>query len=225
MRPTTAVAPCPIDAYIAELDAVLRGPRRVRADLLAEARDGLTDAASAYAEAGYPLEEARRRAVADFGAVRTVAPAYRRELAAAQAPRTALWVLLVHAVVFVEGNLSWRVVDFWHGGGPGPVYMAFATVVDVAGYLITGALLAVLLGYRLLSRYVPVAWLVRGVGAFSLVALATMFAAGLGLTVATPLASASVLSMAVMVGAILGPAAVTGAAVGRGAYRCLRLAG
>jgi len=222
--PTSTTVSCPIDAYIADLDAALRGPRRARADLLAEARDGLTDAAEAYAAAGYPPEEARRRAVADFGAVERVAPAYRRELAAAQAPRTALWVLVMHTLVYVEGNLSWRIVDFWHGRGPGPGYLAFAEFVDVAGHVITAALLAVLLGYRLLSRHVPVGWLVRGIGGFAIGVLVMMLVSGLVLTLATPLASASVLAMVVSVAGISAPAALTGVAIGRGAYRCLRLA-
>jgi hypothetical protein len=36
-----------IEAYIDELDQSLRGPRRVKADLLAEARDALVDTAQA----------------------------------------------------------------------------------------------------------------------------------------------------------------------------------
>jgi hypothetical protein len=39
-----------IDAYIGELERRLRGPRRVKADLLAETRDALLDAANMIME-------------------------------------------------------------------------------------------------------------------------------------------------------------------------------
>lgn len=221
--PTPTAATCPIDAYVADLDAALSGPRRVRTDLLAEARDGLVDAAEAYAAAGYPPDEAQRRAVADFGMVAAVAPAYRRELAAAQGWRTTLWVLLTQLTVYIEGNLSWRVVDLWHGQRPGPAYLFLAEAVDRAGFAIAGLLLAVLLGYRLLSRYVPVRALVRGIGGSAFALLGLLLVCGLILTLATPVASASAPTMALAILSILGPATVTGVVVGRGARRCLTL--
>jgi hypothetical protein len=55
-----------IDGYLAELDRVLYGPRRVKADLLAEVRGGLIDAAEAHERAGLEPEAAERMAVADF---------------------------------------------------------------------------------------------------------------------------------------------------------------
>jgi hypothetical protein len=56
-----------IDGYLAELDRVLYGPRRVKADLLAEVRGGLIDAAEAHERAGLDPEAAERMAVANFG--------------------------------------------------------------------------------------------------------------------------------------------------------------
>jgi hypothetical protein len=86
-----------IDAYVADLDRILRGPRRAKADLLREARDGLRDAAAAHMDEGLDADAAQRRAVADFGDVRDIAPDYQAELAAAQGRRTALLICLVLA--------------------------------------------------------------------------------------------------------------------------------
>jgi hypothetical protein len=69
-----------IDNYLSDLDARLLGPGRRKADLLAEARDGLTDAADAYSSAGLTDTEAERRAVAEFGDVTVVAREYQAEL-------------------------------------------------------------------------------------------------------------------------------------------------
>ena len=79
--------------YIAELDAALAGPRRARRDLLQEARDHLTDATDAYLRGGYDRPEAERQAVADFGTVDEVAPAFQTTLAVAASRQTA-WLLL-----------------------------------------------------------------------------------------------------------------------------------
>jgi hypothetical protein len=88
----------PIERAMAELDGVLRGPRRAKADLLAEARDGLHDAAQSYMDAGEPAGAACRRAVAEFGPVAEIAAGFQAELSIAQARRTALWVALAVAV-------------------------------------------------------------------------------------------------------------------------------
>jgi len=88
----------PIEGYLAELDRVLRGPRRAKADLLAEARGGLHDAVRSYMDGGEPAEAACRRALADFGEVRVVVEGFQVELSLAQARRTALWVTLAVVV-------------------------------------------------------------------------------------------------------------------------------
>lgn len=88
----------PIDDYVALLERALRGPRRAKADLLAEARDSLHDATSSYMDGGLSRLAAAERAVADFGPVPVVAPGFQAELSVAQARRTAIWVALVIAV-------------------------------------------------------------------------------------------------------------------------------
>src|SRR5207244_7286136 len=83
-----------VDRYVAGLGAALRGPRRVKADLLVEARDSLVDAAEAYRAEGATQAEADRQAVAEFGTLAEIVPAYQAELAVAQGRRTALLIAL-----------------------------------------------------------------------------------------------------------------------------------
>jgi hypothetical protein len=67
----------PIETVVDRLGAELGGFGVRRADVLAELRDGLEDAAAAYGGAGLPAPEARRRAVTDFGDPEHVARHYR----------------------------------------------------------------------------------------------------------------------------------------------------
>lgn len=83
-----------VDGTIAELDRALRGPVRVKRGLLDETRAGLVDAVHAYRAAGVDRTEAARRAVADFGDVPEVAPAFQAELDVARLRRTAVAALV-----------------------------------------------------------------------------------------------------------------------------------
>lgn len=228
MRTSTAASARsrdPVDAYLTDLKKMLRGPRRVRADLLAEARDGLGDAVDSYTSAGLGPAEARRRALADFGDVAEVAPDYQRELTAAQGRRTALAALATHLTVFAGGELSWRIFDFWHGRRPGDAYLLLANVTNLVSCAVIGVLLAVLLMYGRLARYVPLRVLVRGIGGLAFVVLAFLLSSGPILAVSTPAASASVTAVAVTLATILVPGAAAALIVGRGARRCLALTG
>ena len=104
-----------IDRYVTELDRALRGPRAAKADLLAEARDGLVDAADAYEESGLDRQSAERRAVADFGPVHVVASDYQAELGLAQGRRTAV---LICAVLLAQ-PVVWRLLQVLVGDGGG----------------------------------------------------------------------------------------------------------
>ncbi|MGJ9413195.1 permease prefix domain 1-containing protein [Aeromicrobium sp. CF4.19] len=79
--------------YLTRLDEALVGPCRTRHSLLREAGDHLDDATDALVEAGWTAAAAARRAVADFGPVDEVAPAFQTTLAVAASRRTA-WMLL-----------------------------------------------------------------------------------------------------------------------------------
>lgn len=83
-----------VDAYLAELAARLRGPRRTRARVLAEVGDGLAEAIQTNLAQGMPPDTANARAVETFGPPDTVAHAFVGELATASARRIiALFVL------------------------------------------------------------------------------------------------------------------------------------
>ncbi|GAA4656699.1 hypothetical protein GCM10023347_03200 [Streptomyces chumphonensis] len=84
-----AEAPDPVDAHVAALSGLLRGPRRLTTRMLDELRDGLTDAVAAHRRDGVPPRRAAELAVRAFGAPEELAPAFQRELTIAQARRTA----------------------------------------------------------------------------------------------------------------------------------------
>ena len=84
-----------LSAYLRDLGKALRGPRRLKADLLTEARGSLIDAVCAREERGVPTDAAQREAIAEFGSVARVAPDYQAELAVAQGRRTGLLILAV----------------------------------------------------------------------------------------------------------------------------------
>jgi HAAS domain-containing protein len=130
-----------IEAYLSELDATLRGPRRTKADLLAEARDHLLDAAEAYEDSGLARPAAERAATADFGTLEEVAPAYQAELGWTQGRRTALTVLFV----FAAQPFLWDYAVPWVTGAPSGVNAAADEVVEgLGGVTILLALLTVL---------------------------------------------------------------------------------
>jgi hypothetical protein len=145
-----------IDEYLAGLSRRLTGPRRAKADLLAEARDGLVDAAEAYADAGLPASEATARALSDFGGYRQVAADYQAELAAAQGRRTALLVAVVMPSVMLMARLMWTHGP-WAGSGPPPGsrYLLVSYAFDILQ--VTAAIMALLtlLGYGWGSRFLP----------------------------------------------------------------------
>jgi hypothetical protein len=134
-----------IDEYIDELHAALRGPRGVKEDLLAEARDSLVDAADAYQDRGLERDAAERQAVAEFGEVREVAPDYQAELGVAQGRRTALLVFFIHTPQHAMSEYVWRSEAYAWTWRPSAGYLFLARVVDWAAFAtIAGSLIAVL---------------------------------------------------------------------------------
>lgn len=102
----------PLDDYVSELDAALRGTRRVKRELIQEARDHLVDATDAYETGGAPRLEAERRAVREFGDVRAIAPGYQAVLSASQGRRLGIWML----VAVLAQPFAW---DLWSAIPPG----------------------------------------------------------------------------------------------------------
>jgi hypothetical protein len=143
-----------MDRYLAGLGAALRGPRQIKADLLAEARHSLLDAAEAYQGMGLSPEQARRRAVAEFGSLADIVPDYQAELAVAQGRRTALLIALALPLLYLLSPLLW-----WHSpwSGQGQTTSDYFRLANGFDYLsLGGAFLAglVWLGFGWGSRYV-----------------------------------------------------------------------
>ncbi|MFF8384986.1 permease prefix domain 1-containing protein [Streptomyces kanasensis] len=97
----------PLDAYVAALSDVLRGPARAKARLVAEIRDGLDDTVAAHTRAGLPYERAAELAVRDFGSPDHLAPTFQHELTIAQARHTARAAALTVPFAVVCWLLVW----------------------------------------------------------------------------------------------------------------------
>jgi hypothetical protein len=183
-----------IAGYANELGRTLRGPRRLRADLVAEAHDGLTDAAEAYEHEGTDPDTAARRAVADFGPLRTVASGYQAVLATAQARRTALLFFVLTAAQTLSATYEWRSLsasDSWTFQ-PGLGYSVLARTVDWVGVGNKVVALLVLfatgIGVRYLGNRPSIC---RFTGILTLAVGAFMFVAGTLLTSLNPALMAS----------------------------------
>ncbi|MFG3709857.1 permease prefix domain 1-containing protein [Micromonospora sp. NPDC049460] len=178
-----------VEERLRELDGCLRGPRRLKSDLLTEARHGLLDAVDAYREDGLPAAEAQRRAVAEFGSAALLAPAYQAELAVGALRGLSLRVLGLAAVAFVAGDLTWRGASWSDGPRPPAGYQILsasvnwiwvaAFVLAAVGLLLAGAGRWALRGNGAVGRAVGAA--LTGVLALGVLAGAALFAWSIGL--------------------------------------------
>jgi hypothetical protein len=209
----------PVDDYLTGLSRALPGPRRRRADLLAEARDHLVDATEAFEADGLDRDDAEREAVADFGALDEVVPGYRAELAVSQSRQTAMLlflVLILQPIVWQEGAWSWNrdpvaetaLNDFLQ-----------TLVRGIGTVTIAGAVLAVIaagvgMRYPIVREHVS-----RATSLFALASSVLISAIGIGMA-STSSGSAVLLDYAIVSGFVVLPLV----AVGLQAGRCLRLA-
>jgi hypothetical protein len=213
----------PVDEYVARLGAALPGPRRRKADLVAEARDSLIDASEALKARGYDRGTAERIAVADFGDLDEVVPGYRTELGFVQGRRTAVLlvsVMLAQPIVWLEGTWPWNQdVD---ESAPSAVQPLLDRFVELSGLVvIIASIIAVAaLGIGVRSQ------LVRGqvVRTTAFVALASCLLIGggsIGLAVVGAHSAGEAITGILWIGLfVLTPLT----AVGLSAGRCLRLA-
>lgn len=166
-----------IEEYVDSLDRALSGPGRLKDDLLTEARHGLVDAAQGYRATGLAEREAQRRAVAEFGEVGELAPAYQAELAMSAARRLALRMALVPVLFAALANLMWWRAPWATTAAPPPAgYRLLSDVQDYLGY-----------GYALLAlaAYAALTWTSRrggspSRGAARAIGVGTFVAVGLG---------------------------------------------
>jgi hypothetical protein len=112
---TAAPSGAPIAAYLDELGARLLGPRRRRAQILAELRDGLDHATEEHLAAGMSAQQAQTAAVAQFGSPPAVADAFAGELGTAYARRTLALYVLTGPLVGIWWLLL-RQPDPWRAG-------------------------------------------------------------------------------------------------------------
>ncbi len=138
-----------VDEYLRELAGRLRGPRRLRADLITEARHGLLDAVEAYRDSGMSPREASRQAIADFGTPEQLVPAYQAELAVAALRGLSLRMVAFAGAATIAGDLTWQ-GSSWSAGPPPPTgYLlvsqsvewiwATAFLLGVAGLMLAAA--------------------------------------------------------------------------------------
>jgi hypothetical protein len=211
----------PVETYLTGLGRALSGPRRRKADLLAEARDSLIDATEAFEADGLSRRQAEESAVADFGDLSEVVPGYRSELGIAQGRRTALMLcltLLAQPIVWQQGAWAWT----QEPESPNAFIGLLNQAVEVVGMLaIAGAVLA-LVATGLGLRY-PVVRdrATRTTAIFALVSCALVGAIATCMGLWSPELHGSDLAGLAVVGVFtLLPLTL----VTRSAHRCLRLA-
>jgi hypothetical protein len=86
-----------IENYLKQVAADLPGPRRARADIIAELHSSVLDATDGRIASGLTPEAAARSALDELGAPAELAAAYRPELTIKQARR--------HAITFIVGGV------------------------------------------------------------------------------------------------------------------------
>ncbi|XRQ15667.1 permease prefix domain 1-containing protein [Actinomadura welshii] len=125
-----------VDDYVASLAAELRGPARAKARMVEEIRAGLRDTVEAHRTGGLPADRAADAAVREFGTGAELLPHIQRELAIAQARRTARTAALT--VPFLAGCWLLARTAGLDGGWPSRLL-----TVHLAGVAVTAVLLAV----------------------------------------------------------------------------------
>lgn len=217
----TVVVQDPVELYLTGLSRALRGPRRRKADLMAEARDSLVDAIEAYEADGLSQHEAAEQAVADFGELDEVVPGYRSELGIAQGRRTAILlfaVMIAQPIVWLENTWSWT----QHPDSDIAAVAILNQLVQVVGTLSMVGSVLVLIATGLGLRYPVVRErATRLTAQFALSSCVLVGCVGLMLaSISTVAEGSGVEALFVVSGFLLIPLLL----VSRSAHRCLRLA-
>jgi hypothetical protein len=90
-----------VERYLDRIAAGLDGPRRRRARILAELRDGLDDAVNDQTAHGVPDDQAVAAAIVQFGTPEAITAAFTEELATASARHTLAWFVVTGPMVGV----------------------------------------------------------------------------------------------------------------------------
>src|ERR1019366_8727257 len=160
-RPEPGAGPT-VEGYLAEVAARLPGPGRAQAGIAAELRSGLLDATDAHCSAGLPLAEAAQAAIREFGDPALVADGFRAEIAASQARRVAIALLVTGPLVGLlwiataaTSHLAIPLAPPWHWTGPSSgLPVGIDLVAVAAGVTAWAALLGIATTGRL-TRWLP----------------------------------------------------------------------
>jgi hypothetical protein len=210
--PAPAAGPA-VEGYLAEVAGRLPGPDRAHGGIVAELRSGLLDAMDAYQSAGLPADQAVQAAIREFGDPGRVAAGFRAEIAAAQARRAVVTLLVTGPLVGLlwiatASHLGIRFAVPWQRAGLGAslgaglllvaVAVGVTALAGVVGIASTGRLTRWLTAP---PRLAPTAAVVAGFGAVSadslgLVLLAVQLAAAPGKLSPVPAIAAAAASVA-----------------------------
>lgn len=217
-----------VEGYLAEVTARLPGRARAQAGIAAELRSGLLDARDAYRSAGLAPAQADLAAIHEFGDPAKVAAGFKAEMAASQARRVAVTLLVTGPLVGLlwiataqASDLSIRPALPWHWTGLSPGLGVGISLVAVAvGVTVWAAIFGIASTGRLTRwlpagpRRAPTAAAVAGFGAVT--------ADGLGLALlAAQLATASGRLPPALAGAAAAASLARLRLAGRAARHCL----
>ena len=151
-----------LESYLAEVTARLPGPARAHADIVAELRAGLLDAADAHRSAGLSPDAAAEAAVSEFGDPRLIGDAFRPELAARTARRAALALLATGPVIGVlwtgaalASHIGIRHAPPWQWASAPPGSMVVFPLAAAALAVTMWAALFTVAATGRLSRWLP----------------------------------------------------------------------
>lgn len=129
-----------VEGYLDEIARRLPGPDRAHGDVVAELRTGLVDTMEAYQSAGLSTDQAAQAAIREFGDPGRVAAGFRAEIAAAQARRVVVTLLVTGPLTgllwiatalasHLEIAMPWQRANFGASLDAGLLLVAVAVVV------------------------------------------------------------------------------------------------
>lgn len=177
-----------IDSYVTDLGSRLQGSRKQVRDLLTETRDSLEDATEAHLDRGLTEQEAKQRAVEEFGPVREIANEYQAELAVAYGTRTLIWL----AIVLPLMHMAWEygrmlLIGPWQSfGTPTPSwYLVIAKANDMTSGAASGVALAALVLGRILARKYDTKLLAKLAASIAILAVGVVLLGNVAIIAAT----------------------------------------
>ena len=151
-----------IESYLSQVAAALPGPARTRADIVAELRSGLLDAADAHRRAGLAPPAAAQAAVAEFGHPAQIATAFRPGIAAGQARHAAVTLLvtgpligLLWAAAARASHVGVRAAPPWQWAGAPPAAPIALPLIAAVLLITVWTALITLAATGRLTRWLP----------------------------------------------------------------------